>query len=280
MSPRAVSRPAFTITELLIVIAVIVVLIGLLTAALAGVMRSAEMTKSMNNLRQIALWMRQYSSDNTEHILPSQFNYSSDPYPGKVRSGNVALGPEHMGTWSDILWAVFEVGAFEDQASPGAPNYRFDSPDQALYDKLGRWDENPFRSAAANARSVEAGTGPRPFGTGAQEAGEAGYFAANQFFNADPTTPDPGWYTLGQIKLPSQSMYLIDSFAGEVIEDDLDLGGPFDNTTGSTSLEVDFRYGDACLMLFLDGHIDQQGPWQDPGDLRARNIRIRDLTSR
>ena len=174
MSLRAASRPAFTITELLIVIAVIVVLIGLLLPALGGVWRSAEMTKSMNNLRQIALWMRQYSSDNTEYILPSQFNYTGDPYPGKVRSGNVALGPQHMGTWSDILWTVFEVGAFEDQASPGAPNYRFDSPDQALYDKLGRWDENIFRSAAANSRSVDAGTGPRPFGTGAQEAGEAG----------------------------------------------------------------------------------------------------------
>jgi hypothetical protein len=188
-----------------------------------------------------------------------------------------------MGTWSDILWAVFEVGAFEDQATPGAPNYRFDSPDQALYDKLGRWDENPFRSAAPNSSIVDGGTGPRPFGTGAQEAGEPGYFAANQFFNADATTSGStynGWFTLGQIKVPSQSLYLVDSFAGEVIEDDTDGFGGVD---GAGAIEADFRYGDVCLMLLLDGHIEQQGPWEEICDLEGpggRGIRVRDLDSR
>ncbi|MDY7107945.1 MAG: hypothetical protein SYC29_04845 [Planctomycetota bacterium] len=288
MSPRASSRPAFTIMELLIVIAVIVVLIGLLVPALSAALGVGKMTKSMNNLKQISLWMRQYSSDNAEYILPSQFNYSNNPYPGKVRSGPVGTGSQHMGTWSDILWTVFEIGVFQDQANPGDPNYRFDSPDQALYEKLGGWDDNPVRSAAANTREVRDGTGPRPFGTGARQIGEPGFFAANQFFNADQTSPGSsynGWFTLGQIKVPSQSLYLVDSFAGEVIEDELWPFSPADDDDDARpDWEVDFRYGDVCLMLFLDGHVDQQGPWPEQEDLDdledSLGIRIHELTVR
>ena len=54
--------------------------------------------------------------------------------------------------------------------------------------------------------------------------------------------------------------------------------------------EVDFRYtGDTCLMMFLDGHLEQQGIWgtidELEGDvtdptLSGRGIRIRGLTDR
>jgi len=299
MSRQARSRMGFTIIELLIVIAVIVVLIGLLVPALSGVWRSAEMTKSMNNLRQIALWMRQYSSENSEYILPSRFDYTypgcDDCYKGKVCSVAVSEGQLNQGTWADILWTVNEVFSLAEVTSdPNNPQsvyldngdpvsaYRFNAPDQALYGFLPAADiSNPLRSSVSNLRAVSGGTGPTPFGSGAQEEALPGFFAANNFFDSrDPADGGNGWYTTGQIKFPDQSVYLIDSFAGEVIEDNLDLGGPFDNTTGSTSLEVDFRYGDLCLILFLDGHVGQQGPWQEPGDLEGRSVRVHDLTSR
>ncbi|MCH8314670.1 MAG: prepilin-type N-terminal cleavage/methylation domain-containing protein [Planctomycetes bacterium] len=79
-------RRGFTITELLVVIGLIVLLIGILLPALAAVKSGGLMTKSMANMRQIATWMRLYSSDNREFILPSQFDYSDNSYPGKVRS--------------------------------------------------------------------------------------------------------------------------------------------------------------------------------------------------
>ena len=94
-------------------------------------------------------------------------------------------------------------------------------------------------------------------------------------------------------------MYLVDSFAGEVIEPQ---PAPFqvvrtgpqadpDNPQPGPA-EVDFRYSDACLMLFLDGHIESQTRWEDicelegpwgpgcPRDQQGRGIRIRNLTTR
>jgi type II secretory pathway pseudopilin PulG len=297
MSRQARSRMGFTIIELLIVIAVIVVLIGLLVPALSGVWRSAEMTKSMNNLRQIALWMRQYSSDNSEYVLPSRFDYTypgcPDCYKGKVCSVAVSEGQLNQGTWADIIWTVNELLSLAEVDSGGNPvsldsgdpvsAYRFNAPDQALYGFLPVADiSNPLRSSVSNLRAVSGGTGPTPFGNGAQEEALPGFFAANNFFDSrDPADGGNGWYTTGQIKFPDQSVYLVDSYAGETIEDDL---APFDSTDnnndGRPDYEVDFRYGDLCLILFLDGHIGQQGPWQDLPDLERRSVRVRNLTSR
>jgi type II secretory pathway pseudopilin PulG len=299
MSPRSASRPAFTITELLIVIAVIIVLVGLLLPALGGVWRSAQMTKSMNNLRQIALWMQQYSSDNTEYVLPSRFDYTypecPDCYRGHVCSKQVAEGQLHEGTWADILWTVNELLPLPEADKNGNPfqldngdfisSYRFNAPDRALYEdpNIERGDViNPLRSSVPNSRSVEDGTGPTPFGDGAQEIGLPGFFAANNFFDSrDPDDGGNGWFSTGQIRYPDRSMYLIDSYAGETIEDE---EAPFDsadnNNNNRPDWEVDFRYGDICLLLFLDGHMDQQGPWDDICDLEGpggRGIRVRKL---
>ncbi|MBT8487138.1 MAG: prepilin-type N-terminal cleavage/methylation domain-containing protein, partial [Phycisphaerae bacterium] len=75
MTERTSPRRGFTITELLVVIAVIVVLLGLLLPALAGVWSTGTMAKSMTNMRQVALWMTEYSASNNDTVLPSRFNY-------------------------------------------------------------------------------------------------------------------------------------------------------------------------------------------------------------
>ena len=287
------NRPAgFTIVEVLVVIGVIVVLAGILLPALVGVRKTGLMTESMSNMKQISTWMRLYSTDNRDHILPSQFNYSENPNKGKVRSTQVATGDMHKGTWADILWTINEIGVFPDAGNPAALDYRFDSPDRALYDTMnGVININVLRSAANNSRPTPGspvGEFPRPFGQGGDNTGEAGYFAANNFFNSDEESPTyNGWFTNGQIKAPDRSMYLVDSVAGETIEDDegIDIVGhrPFDNSESNPNLgtlEVDFRYpGDVCLMLFLDGHIDPVGEWDDLEHLQdGMQIRVRHLT--
>ena len=130
---------------------------------------------------------------------------------------------------------------------------------------------------------------------------------------------DRSW-SEGQIKAPGRSLFLVDSFAGETIGGTPGFLGTSDYTTqqadyytdtirsfqvaaeqmdavggesskpeqnGSCEQEVDFRYGGQCLMLFLDGHVDQQEQWSSLWDLEGRNgqqpgrgIRILDLDKR
>lgn len=283
-------RPkAFTIVEILVVLGIIAVLIGLLFPALLRVSRVAKKTESMSRLRQINMWMGEYSSDNGDIILPSQFDYSDStltPYPGKVRSIpqsasglTLSAGTEHQGTWTDILWTINNFSSLLSTL-PSAEtdlgfSFRYDSPTKELYDYLDNNLTNPLRSAGFNSRRAQVGGILTPFGSGADSLSIPGFFAANDFFNTRPDVsgaPPLGfWRSNGQIRVPDRSMYLVDSFFGEIIETTDKaygthiLGGP-----GGLSLqsedpdeigEVDFRYSGTCLMLFLDGHIENVGPW-------------------
>ena len=269
------NRPAmrgFALTELIVVVGVIAVLMGILVVALAGVRRTSLMTESMSNMRQVSNWMNLYSGDNREFIVPSEFDYAAAAAAGgtiRVRSDS-ALGPlQYQGTWTDILWTVNEVGSFNE---PGLPqDYKFDSPDELVYDEVTDYTGNPFRSAERNQKALAVGDGdPTPFGTGAQATGDPGYFAANQFFDSTVN----GFFTTGQIKAPGKSLYLIDSCAGETIEDE---PVPWDRQNAAT-FEPDLRYNDNCLTLFLDGRIDPLSPWKDLDELeQSKGIRVRDL---
>src|SRR5262249_50804745 len=161
-----------------------------LLPALAGALRTSYMAKSQNNMKQIAQWMRLYSGDNREYIVPSQFDYSGSAatgYPVKVRSDATLGALRYKGTWTDILWTVYKLNTIDDaaaqQVGAAAKFYQFDSPDKAAYDGL-KDLECQLRSAAANSHDFvgATGNGPTPFGNGAQESTLPGFFAANNFF--------------------------------------------------------------------------------------------------
>jgi prepilin-type N-terminal cleavage/methylation domain-containing protein len=290
-------RKAFTLVEVLVVAVVIAVLLGLLLPALTGAWNTGNMAKSQSRLKQIATWMQSYASENRDTVVPSQFDYtaSAAAYPVKVRSDADLPGTErYRGTWTDILWTYGGLGAktqlVDDSQTANLDKYVFDSPDRAAYEHDPDYDANPFRSSAANTKDFANGDGtPLPFGLGALESGVAGFFAANNFFNVDPdanpATPQV-WYTTGQIKAPDRSMYVVDSFAGETIEPDGAVGGPWDNPSFdgggaavNPNFQVDFRYNGAGLMLFLDGHSGAEGPWRNLGELQsARRIKVQNLT--
>jgi type II secretory pathway pseudopilin PulG len=333
-------------TELLVVIAVLTTLLGLLFPLVAGVRKSGQLTKSMSHMRQIAGWMTLYASDNRDFVLPSQFDYSANRYKGHVRSVGPAapplpgdippttVGGPSTGSWADIIWTEFQLGPIPGAAANGTdPGYDNDSPDAAFYrevvDRIGGF-ENPLRSAVANSSNSDAfrhsgasdmvGAAANmylatPFGAGAAETGQPGYFAANNFFNAAIGAEDArtrrvipaGWYTNAQIREPGRSMYLIDSFAGEVIQPwperfKLPIVTADSDPDPTPSIlqdnQVDFRYSDLCLMLFLDGHSETHTKWAGIEDLEGfaktddqgnvvgayrsdhRQIRIRNLDRR
>lgn len=61
---KTTRTPAFTLIELLIVIAIIAILAALLVPAVKGGLKSAAMTSDMNNLRQVGAGIAAFAADN------------------------------------------------------------------------------------------------------------------------------------------------------------------------------------------------------------------------
>lgn len=300
-TPRAASRRGLTLVEAMTVVAIIAVLVGILVPALGLVRNQAKLVTSQSNLRTIGALMTAYSLDNRDYVLPSQFDDSANPFSkGLVRTASPAgtspnIGPLRKGSWTDILWTVNKMGPIvlndlQDTQVPSPTwDYRYDSPDYYAYVASDSIEKNPFRSTVEMKKPLKStddisASLPRPFGPGASstEAGQLGYFAANDFFDATPASGSPAgtqgnWYTNATIRRPNQSMYLVDSRAGETIPL-LDASWKPD----TADCEIDFRYvGDSCAMLFMDGHVTTEGKWTDLNDLeRSRQIRVRALDQR
>jgi prepilin-type N-terminal cleavage/methylation domain-containing protein len=250
-------------------------------------------------------------------------NWLDTNIPWQASSGDPRGDLLSQGTWSDMLWVdmgigdVISIGALEMHMLPDAQTIFADSqwsqPGRWLYHENPNDRRNPLRSSGSNSYHYprfqadgaltvdhphELGTSvppvgmPLPFGAGAWEKDFRGFFAANNFFEGrslrdrtdDPTDSnrDPRW-TLGQIKAPSRSMYLVDSFAGETVGGAPDEETYREDTTRSFAIgagrgeistqEVDFRYDGRCLMLLLDGSVRRETPW---GTLEGLQGSVRD----
>jgi prepilin-type processing-associated H-X9-DG protein len=68
-------RPALTLVELLVVIAVIAILIALLQPALFMARAKAREVTCLNNLKQLQICAKMYSLDNDDFLLPNRYVY-------------------------------------------------------------------------------------------------------------------------------------------------------------------------------------------------------------
>ena len=177
----------FTLTELMIVIAIIAMLVGVVLSALTAVRSADRIVTSRHHLRQIAQWMDQWAAARNDVIVPASFDlldeegvgpgitgghrfYTLSPTgdPGWIETNIPWQSPVNdaradklsQGTWADILWVDAAVG--ERMAIPHIEVYD-ETPNGNLYadtrwSQPGRWlyqdnvgdRRNPLRSTGVN----------------------------------------------------------------------------------------------------------------------------------
>jgi prepilin-type N-terminal cleavage/methylation domain-containing protein/prepilin-type processing-associated H-X9-DG protein len=112
-SPPPVER-AFTLIEVVVVMAIIIILAAILIPSLRSALESAKATKDLSNLRQLAMATQLYMNDNSGVLFSTSGSwmsqlYNADPPPA---------APKYLSSWG-----VF-VSPFDRPASPrtSSPN--------------------------------------------------------------------------------------------------------------------------------------------------------------
>src|SRR3954463_12797529 len=128
---------AFTLVELLVVMAIIVVLAALLLPALGNAKNRSAETKDLNNLRQILIALHVYVVDNAETLAWPNWDYGHGMPDGTDRAGWL-YKPDESGTGTNrfnarnsLLWDSLHGGDVffcpmdrPDQLYPGDTDHR------------------------------------------------------------------------------------------------------------------------------------------------------------
>ncbi len=102
------SRPAFTLIELLIVIAIIALLIGILLPAIGAARKSARMVLCMNNLRQFNTAMGSYAAENRDRLFNFTWTRGTPVPPDyKLKMGGT-VGTQKVYLANDAQAATFQ----------------------------------------------------------------------------------------------------------------------------------------------------------------------------
>ena len=103
---------AFTLIEILVVIAIITILVGIAVPALSSALERAKVTKDLSNLRQIGIAIRTYLNDKDD-VLPV-----INALPGIGTTGSPVIYPKYLGTRRVFQSPFDKRAAVETDSAP------------------------------------------------------------------------------------------------------------------------------------------------------------------
>ena len=233
-------RKAFTLLELLMVIAIIGILAALLLPVLSTAKAYAHSTTCRNHLRQMGLALKMYADEHRSrypyYLGPPGHAYGDATYPGD-RDDGTARGCVY---WSSKLFPYYPLNW--TNTAYHCPGYKGA--------KAGPSVDNPDRPGSYAYNVHGSGT--------SWTAGPAG--KAIKHFGLGPvmTWPDAPAVSEGQVKVPSEMLAVGDSQFGPTEgPDGADVLYPFHPPRRTFDPA---RHGKKYNQLWCDGHVAAMSP--------------------
>ncbi len=226
---------AFTLIELLIVIAIIAVLIGILLPAIAGGKKSAKMIQCMSNQRQIGFAQQAYADEFDEYIIREAGGYFCATQDDRHSMPWALAYRPYMDGFKS--WDVIRNDWFEDAPYFKDPARRFDDGHQIHYVNNGLGFERLDNGTIRPAR-------PRPY--------------KPMHKRYDIQFPSDVYYLTGYAEDPDNrnyNQYYFNNATNWRIAIFYDVREVIHVRADNQNARIDpFRHGAGANVLFMDGH--------------------------